>query len=325
MRPGACYLVNEGIRLKDRQGLTVSGGEYKTAALPQDQGARNRGHAVFWLVGGSHVTFESMQLLGANHGGYHQRLALEAGVRSDGVDGLAVSNTTISGVYGDGIELNVLRGAQDDSRKIIRPSENVTVTHVTIGDAGRAGISVPGASNVSISDVNLSHIGINDFDVEADQGNEGAKNVTIDGCTANGAGGAFFAGGGAGYGLFTSDVNVENCTMSKMQGGFAIYVDTVRKSLSPKGPINFANDHLICSRSSDIACVSVTGGNVAISESSLTVPPLPPGDGSGRIYTARHHSTIVFNDVTAKGYGRVGKADNTSTVSVIGGTWERAK
>ncbi len=325
MHPGSCYLVNEGVKLKNAQGLTVSGGEFKIATVPQDvrgKSERDKGHAVFWLIGGSHLTFESMQIVGANQGGYHQHLAFEAGIRSDGVDGLTVSNVTVTNVFGDGIELNVLRGAQDDSGKIIRPSENVTVTHVTVNGAGRTGVALAGASDVSMSAVHLSHIGINDFDLEADQGNEGAKNVTINGCTADGAGAAFFANGGAGDGQFTSNINVENCTMSKMQGGYAIYVDAVKKSTSPKGPITFTNDHLICGHSAYVACVDVTGGNVTISHSSLIVPP---GYDKERMYSARGNSTIVFDDVVAKGYGKAGKADKTSTVSVTAGTWESVK
>jgi hypothetical protein len=322
MHPGACYLVNEGIRLKNPQGLTVSGGEFKIAAVPQQQRGkteRDKGHAVFWLVGGSHVTFETMQIVGANHGGYHQHLAFEAGIRSDGVVGLTVSDMTISGVFGDGIELNVLRGAQDDSGTIIRPTENATVAHVTINQAGRTGVALTGASDVSLSDIHLSHIGINDFDLEADQWNEGAKNITINGCSADGAGAAFFANGGAGFGAFTSNVSVENCTMSKMQAGYAIYVATVKKSPSPKGPITFTNVHLICGHSAYVACVDVTGGNLAISHSTFIVPP---GYNGERIYAARRHSTIIFNDVTAKGFGKAGHADRTSTVSVTGGSWE---
>jgi hypothetical protein len=325
MRPGACYLVNEGIKLKNAQGLTVSGGEYKIATVPQDQrmkSPRDRGHAVFWLIGGSHVTFQSLQIVGANHGGYHWHLAFEAGIRSDGVDGLTVSNSTISNVFGDGIELNVLRGSQDRSGTIIRPSENVTVTNASIDGAGSAGIALTGATDVSLSAIQLAHIGVNDFNLSADQWNEGAKNITIDGCTANGAGAAFFVSGGVGYGVFTSNVTVTNCTMSKMQAADAIHVAAAKRSQSSKGPIAFTNDQLICGHSASVACVDVAHANVTITNSSLIVPP---GNDGERMYSARHHSTIVFDDVTAKGYDKAGKADKSSTVSIIGGSWEPVK
>jgi hypothetical protein len=325
MHPGACYLVDEGVKLKNPQGLTVSGGEFKMDAVPQDQRGksnRNKGQPVFWLIGGSHVAFESMHIVGANQGGFHWHLAFEAAIRSDGVDGLSVSNVTVSGVYGDGVELNVLRGDHDNSGKIIRPTKDVTITHVTIGDAGRIGISMSGVSDVSVSDAHFSNIGLDDFDLEADQGNEGAKNVTVDGCTANGAKAALFASGGLGEGELTSNINVENCTMYKAQGGFAIYVKTPRKSNAPKGPITFTNDHFICGHSVYVACVDVTAGIVTISHSSLVVAPAFDKE---RMYTARRGSTIVFDDVTAKGYGKAGRADRTSTVHIIGGTWESAE
>jgi hypothetical protein len=310
------------------QGLTVDGGEYKIATVPQDQrekSPRNRGHAVFWLIGGSHVTLESLQIVGANHGGYHWHLAFEAGIRSDGVDGLTVTNSTISNVFGDGIELNVLRGGQDTSGTIIRPSENVTVTNASVDGAGKAGIALTGASDVSLSAIQLAHIGVNDFDLNTDQWNEGSKNVTIDGCNADGAGAAFFSASGPGYGAFTSNIAVVNCTMSKAQAADAISVAAAQRSESSKGPIAFTNDHLICGRAVSAACVDVMHANVTIANSSVIVAPVPTGNGGERIYMARHHSTIVFDDVTAKGYDKAGKADKTSTVSVTGGTWEPAK
>jgi hypothetical protein len=307
MQPGACYLVNEGIKLKNREGLTVHGGEFKIDAVPQDQrgkNASNKGHAVFWLIGGSHVTFEGMKIVGANGGGYHPHLAFEAGIRSDGVEGLTVSDVTVDNVYGDGIELNVLRGARDDSGRIIRPTSNVTITHVTIDGVGRMGISPGGVTNATITDVHFARIGINDFDLEADQGNEGASNVTINGCTANGSGALFFANGGAGAGAYTHDITVENCTMLAQQGGDVILVQNVKHSAQPRGPFTFAHDTFKCGVSAYVACVQITHANVTVRDSTFS---MPHATAKATLYKATHHSVLTWTGNTVNGPYKPGK------------------
>ena len=84
MRDGACYLVNEGITLKDPQGLTVYGGSFRSTVAQPGQDPRLKGIPVFTVVGGSHVTLEGMQIDGVNPGGYDAKLAFAGGSNSKG-------------------------------------------------------------------------------------------------------------------------------------------------------------------------------------------------------------------------------------------------
>jgi hypothetical protein len=315
--PRSCYLVDEGIKLFAANGLTIDGGTWRDATVPISTRSP-AGQAVLWFVGGSRITVENLTIEGVNPGGYHPTGAFQSGIRSDGVVGLVVDSVSVVATYGDGLELAPLRGAQDDSGTIIRPTENATVADLNVVGAGRTGVSFPSVTDAILTNVNLFDIGINDFDVEADQWNEGATNVTINGCSADGAGAAFFANGGAGGGSFTSDITVENCTMQTMQGGFAVYAYEPHTVSSPKGPINFTDDQLICGHSKYVACVDITGGTVTISDSRLWVPPGYPGEAA---YSAAQNTTLAFDYDTVIGYGSLGKVDPTSTVTIRGGTW----
>ena len=225
--PGACYLINEGLQLVGLQGLTVSGGTWEDETTPPPGTSPKVNNAEFWLVGGSDITLENMTITGANPGGYYEPGAFMAGIRSDGVLGLNIENVLIAHTYGDGIELNALRGAQDDSGTILDTTNTVTISNVHIDGPGRQGITLDSVDHALISSVRLDHVGQNVFDVEADQGNEGAANVTIDGCTAGqGNHGLFFANGGAGGAYWTRNITVENCTMEAIQNGDAVLVQT---------------------------------------------------------------------------------------------------
>ncbi len=318
--PGACYLINEGMQLVGSQGLTVSGGTWEDETTPQIGTAAKVNNAEFWLVGGSDITLENMTITGANPGGYYEAGAFMAGIRSDGVLGLNVENVMIDHTYGDGIELNALRGAQDDSGTILNATKHVTISNVRIDGPGRQGITLASVNHAVISSVRLDHVGLNVFDVEADQGNEGAANVTIDGCTAgHGNDGLFFANGGAGGGYQTRNITVENCTMEAVQNGDAVLIQTPAGFPTPRGPFTFTNDTLRCGASVYVACVQVTGGDVSVNGSTVECPPSTIHEA---VYNAYQSSAVSFGGDYVTGYGSRGTASTNSSVSVSGGLWE---
>jgi hypothetical protein len=317
--PRACYLVNQGVTLHSAFELTISGGIWVDQTTPVPGANPNQMHAVFWLIGGSNITLENLIVTGNDVSGtYFPPGAFEAAIRSDGVIALTVAGVFVHDVWGDGVELNVLRGAQDDSGQIIRPSTNVSVSNVFVDGAGRTGISFGGAQDVSITGVHLARVGINDFDVEADQRNEGAVDVTINGCTADVAGALFFANGGAGGGGRTRDITVENCTMFDEEGGDAIYVQDIPASPKPRGPFLFLNDTLRCGDSAYVSCVQSTGGTVKIENSLLL---FPFGTAHEPVYHAVNTTSLDFESDTVAGYGSLGTLDQSSNVTVEGGTW----
>lgn len=326
MHPGACYEVDEGIKLKQPQGLTVYGGEYRSAAVPSDQkgqpASANR-HAVFTVIGGSHVTLESMQIEGANSGGYHPRLAFAAGINFEGTANAVVRGVTISHTFGDGITLAPLRGgANHNSGMIVAPTTDVTVDGVTVDGAGRQGLTFASVEGAQVSDLIVKNVGLDTFDFEGDQTGEGASNVTIDGCLASG-GAIFFANGGASNAASTHDITVEHCTMAVPQAGSAILV--VRHGIGGKakrqrGPFVFKSDVLRCGASAYVGCVQLHGANVTISDSHLLFP-------SGSVHEAVYGlsgATAAFQRDVVQGYGRTGSASGKSRVHISGGLWTPA-
>lgn len=317
---GACYLVDEGLTLTGAQGLTISGGTWKDATSPAPGASPTQMSAVFWLVGGSGITLENLTIAGANPGGYVPAGAFAAGIRSDGVVGLTVGNVTVDDVYGDGVELAPLRGSGDTSNVIVNPSENVSLSNLSIDGAGRQGITLASVDGATIDSVRLGRVGLNVFDVEADQWGEGALHVTINGCTDSGGdGGLFFANAGLSDGAaYTGDITVENCTMLAPDAGDAVLVQAPQLVPHPRGPITFVNDALRCGASVYVACVMATDARVSINGSTLSVPG---GTVHESIYRATEESALTFGGDTVNGYGQAGSADATSSVSISGGVW----
>ena len=317
--PGACYLINEGIQLVGSQDLTISGGTWEDTTTPQPGAEAKVLDAEMWLVGGSNITLENMTIAGTNPGGYEQARRVRRGHpfrrgrRSHRVQ--RVDRPHVRGRNRTRTAAGGWRSLGHDSQ----PSKDVTISNVDISGAGRQGITLASVNHALISSVHLDHIGIDAFDIEADQTNEGAANVTINGCsTGSGNGGLFFANGGAGAGYETHDITVENCTMATQLGGDAVLIQTPAQSPTSRGPFTFAEDTLRCGASVYVACVQVQGGNVSVDQSSVVVPP---GTVHEPVYNAIEQSALNFDGDYVTGYGKAGTAGPNSTVSVAGGVW----
>jgi hypothetical protein len=322
MRPGACYLVNEGIKLKDPQGLTVYGGEFRSDVVPSDQKGQppsDKGYPIFTVLGGKGVTLESMQIDGANPGGYHPRLAFAGGIEFEGTSDATVRGVTISHTFGDGITLAPLRGGADhNSGTILAPAGPITIDGLTVDGAGRQGVTFASVSGALLTDVIVDDTALDTFDFEADQWNEGASDVTIDGCLASG-GALFFANGGAGNAAGTHDITVEDCTMSKLEGGSAILVvHHPGQKGKLRGPFVFQSDRLKCGASAYVGCVQLTGADVTVTSSRLD---FPGGSFHEAVYALSGKSIASFTDDIVKGYGQTGHFSHDSRVSLRGGVW----
>jgi hypothetical protein len=317
MQPGACFLVNKGIKLKDPQRLTIYGGMFRDDAATPGPRANSKGHPVFTLLGGSQVTLESMQISGVNPGGYHAAMAFASGIWLDGTSRATIRSVAITRTFGDGITLAPLRGGSDhNSGTIIAPTSAVTIRDVTIEGAGRQGIAFASVKGAQVSDVVVNDTGLDTFDVEADQWDEGASHVTIDGCTASG-GALFFANGGEGVDG-TKDIEVEHCTMSKPEGGSAVLVVRSRHSNKVRGPFSFVADSLWCGSSVYVACVQLSGADVTVSDSTLR---FPGGTAHEPVYHLSGRSTAQFSDDVVKGYAQKGRVSVRSSVHVSEGQW----
>jgi hypothetical protein len=317
---GACYLVDEGLKLVGLKNITIIGGTWEDKTVPVANASPDDMGAVFWFVGGSGINVQNLFVSGVNTGGYDAPGAFAAGIRSDGVDGLTVTNLFVDHVYADGVTLDPLRASNDLSSTIVRPSENVVLHNVWVDGAGRQGVTLASVNGATMSGLVFIDIGMDVFDIEADQWDEGAQNVTVDGCTVRGdVGGLFFANGGAGSGgPWTSNVSVEGCTMLVPLAGYAVFIDNVSNSGSQRGPFTFSNDVLRCGSSASVSCIEVSNGNLTVTNSFLRVPP---GTIHEPVYASTHSSTVVFDKDVVAGYGSPGTSDNSSSTTVQGGSW----
>jgi hypothetical protein len=319
---GACYRVDRGITLRFPVGLTIDGGTYRNTTTVKGSSGTGKGRATFTVVGGSQVTIEDLTIEGANPGAYHPALAFEAGIALQGTAHSVVRNVAIDNVYGDGISLDPLRGGNHHmSGTILTPTTDLTINRVVITGSGRQGISLASVDSANIDDVALSNVGIDTFDVEADQANEGAQNVTIDGCTSSTwNGGSFFANGGAGSGSRTGNIVVENCQMLHPQGGDAVLVKNIPHATEPRGPITFSQDTLWCGESVYVGCLELNNATVSVTQSVIRFTK--KSTVHENVYDAGNASRLALMSDSVQGWKNLGQGRATSTILVSGGSWK---
>jgi len=321
MPGGSCYRLDQGLRLVEPKGLTLYGGTFRNGSTAPGTPATGKGRPVVTVVGGANVTLEAMHISGMNQGGYHARLAFAGGIELEGTDHATIRGVTISQTFGDGITLAPLRGgANRNSGHIVAPTSAVTIRDVTIERVGRQGVTFASVEGADVSDVVVHDPGLDTFDFEADQGDEGARHVTIDGCRAIG-GSLFFANGGAGGSAATGDITVEHCSMAKAEGGAALLVQSRRDAAVSRGPFQFVSDDLWCGTSDYVACVQLSGAQATLTDVTFRFP-------AGTVHEAVYHldadSRAVFSSVSASGFGHPGTAAEGSTVEISGGRWTPA-
>ena len=317
--PDSCYLINEGLNfMHPNWGLTIDGGTF----VMQGWGRISRiGLNVF---GGKDVTFENLAIIGpALHHVYDKRVAFQAGIELQGTVNAVIDNVKIFDVRGDGITLLperylVIDGNLGGGGGIIRPVENLTVNNVTVNGAGRMGVSFSGVAGANLTKILVKNVHFDDFDFEADNGDEGASNVTINGCSVGGQGFLFVANKGNGFGQYTYDNTIENCTMTNRQDGMAVLVEDPPGSKDPRGPFYFLNDNLWCGNSSEVECVIMERADVSFTNCNFKFKWTPPEP----VYWIEEDSHITFTNVTAKNFSRLGAVGGGSTVTIQGGTWE---
>ncbi|HEY7946484.1 MAG TPA: right-handed parallel beta-helix repeat-containing protein, partial [Acidimicrobiales bacterium] len=289
---------------------------------PTTTSGPNHGHGtphglpVFTVIGGTNVTFENQIFAGVDAHGYDPAVAFQHAIQLQGTIGATVSHVKIRKLFGDGIDLEPLRGGSDHkSGGIINPSENVTISDVSIVGTGRNGITMASADGVTVTNVTMSNIGRDAFDLESDQSTEGAKNVLINGCTYN----QLFNIKSAG--THTGPITVENCTMQRhSSGGWALNIDNPQ-GVPDAGPIVFNNDLFLCGASVYVACFNLVGAtNLTVENSTARLGF--PGDAIHEApYSARAHTGASFTNDLVSGYGRCCKVVGGSTVTVTGGSW----
>jgi hypothetical protein len=315
--PSACYLINEGINVYNPDGLTINGGTF----VEKTWGHLSR--IGINIQGGENVTLENLTIQGpaVNHHVYNKYVEFQGGIELQGTTNAVIQNVKIFDVRGDGITLVPLRALRwrnlGASGTMVRPVANLTISHVYINGTGRMGISLAGVRKAMLTDIDIRNVATDDFDLESDQATEGVVNLTIDGCTVGGQGALFFSNAGLGAGPYTSDITVENCTMLNRQAGSAVLVRNIPESHRLRGPFYFVNDSLWCGNSDYVSCLWVVGGNISVTNSTLTFKWEPQEP----VYNVSDVSTVSFSGVDASGYSWKGSVGGRSTVTITGGSW----
>jgi Bacterial Ig-like domain (group 3) len=315
---GACYQIDRGMTLSFPVGLTVEDGTFKDLNVVP---AKNKGHGtprgnpVFDVVGGKNITFENLVFTGLDKSGYDPKLAFQAAIELEGTIGSTMNWLTISKVFGDGINLEPLRGSADhESGQIINPAENISISNVTIKGAGRQGITMASVDGVTVTDVTMRNIGEDAFDLEADQNNEGAENVVIDGCSFSQLFNISMQG------PETGPITVENCVMPEADEGWAVRVKN-SNGHADAGPITFDDDVFNCGASVYVACFDLDGATDLIVENSTTTIGYPRDQIHEKAYFAQNNTDARFINDTVSGYGKQGRVSSSSNVTVTGGRW----
>jgi hypothetical protein len=315
---GGCYQIDRGIRLSFPQGLTIENGTLQdlNATRPVNKGhGTPRGQPVFDVLGGYDVSFENLTFVGVDRHGYDAHLAFQAAIELEGTIGASMSGLTISHVFGDGINLEPLRGGFDHrSGHIINPTESVIISDVTIRGAGRQGITLASVNGVTISGVTMSNIAMDAFDFEADQNNEGAKNVVINGCSFSQLLNI------AMQGPETGPITIENCTMPEADSGWAVNVKNT-KGKADSGPIVFDHDVFNCGASLYVACFELNGATNLMVENSTATIGYPHDQIHEDAYYAINNTVASFVNDTVTGYGTLGTISANSSVWLGGGSW----
>ncbi len=289
-------------------GVTINGGAFldsnnKQCPYPRCAPGTNRGRPAF-TVRGSGATLENLSITGANVGGYHDKLAFNAGVELEGSAGTTISNVHVGHVFGDCLNLEPLRGA---ASSIISTVTGLTVTAFSGSACGRNGLTCASVNGATFTGLTIGSNGQDPIDCEADQTHgEGAKNLTITGGAWNGLF-AVNAGGES-----TGPITVTGLVMSVSGSGDMLQVKN-RDGSKPAGAITFAGSTLRCTASQYVGCLQLDGATVVMSKDTMQIGY--PGARRTAVYHATDGTTLTFTGTTVAGDFKAGTHDATSTVT----------
>jgi hypothetical protein len=177
---GACYLVNEGIRITHP--LTLAGGTFTddSSTVP----ARKPDHSpsplypIIDILDTHNVTVENVHVLGANvDGSYHRHLVNNAGIDVLSSDQVTLTNIVSTDTFGDGLELWTNWPTSG------RPDTSVHVNGYTVIRAGRYGFTPAYVKYSTFNNVHVASAADAAWDFESDTAGTGSGYITITNCS----------------------------------------------------------------------------------------------------------------------------------------------
>jgi hypothetical protein len=169
---GACYRIEGTLDVTNRNGLDFEGNGATFKATTTN--------AVSWrsqwrVNGGSHIALRNMTIRGANPapGSFVSSFQGQHGVDLRDTTAVEIDHVSIASTYGDCIMVG--RPADGSGSW----SSHVHVHDSICTGAGRNGVLVAAGRDVLVETSRFSEIGLNAFDIEPDDADSGAGNITI--------------------------------------------------------------------------------------------------------------------------------------------------
>jgi Ca2+-binding RTX toxin-like protein len=169
---GACYRIEGTLDVTNRNGLDFEGNGATFKATTTN--------AVSWrsqwrFNGGSHIALRNMTIRGANPapGSFVSSFQGQHGVDLRDTTAVEIDHVSIASTYGDCIMVG--RPAVGSGSW----SSDVHVHDSICTGAGRNGVLVAAGRDVLVETSRFSEIGLNAFDIEPDDADSGAGNITI--------------------------------------------------------------------------------------------------------------------------------------------------
>lgn len=173
--PGGCYGQDGTITLTGRSNLVIDGQGSEFRALTP-----GTSHRANWrLVNGASLTLQNMAVRGSNpQGSYDPAVEWQHGFAVEGVQKVTLSNVQARDTWGDGVML--WRGAYspacgDDASS----ARNVEISGALIERAGRQGVAIVDAENVTLQDSTIGPVAWWGVDIETDDHCEIARHINI--------------------------------------------------------------------------------------------------------------------------------------------------
>jgi len=219
---GACYRIDDSLRLTDRWGLVFDGNGATLRAVADTPALAQRRH--IWVSGGGRLVFRNLTIRGANpragtaEEAYRADREFQHAFALQGVSDVRLERVAAYDVYGDFVYV----GPDIGRGRTFRWSQRVTISDATFARNGRQGIAVVAGEDVLITRVSIRDVRRAVFNMEPTGDRWGARRVRITGNTTGRSRLLWFSSYGRGYDV--DDITITGNTMQEPSGVPVIFV-----------------------------------------------------------------------------------------------------
>ncbi len=269
---GACYRIEETLKLDGRQHLVIDGNGATLRAFTAGTGGRlaKRGRAQLNIVRSRDIVVEDLIVRGANpHAGladdaYQPDLEAQHAFSLLSDDTVTLRNVQAYDTYGDFVYIGGTVGA---------PSIDVTVTDSHFERSGRQGISVTDGDNVTITNNTIGYVRRSLIDLEPNTRPEEVKHIDIEHNTSGPVRNYWLAVKGSGI-----NISAVVASHNVMAGPSGALVLVAGPAFGKRGPFTFEDNVLrttgvISDEDAKGAFLFVNVRGVTIRGNRLTVSP----------------------------------------------------